>query len=389
MRIACVGTEWYPLCSGGLEKYVYGLTRALAAAGDEVDLFVTGASGVSDPLVALHSIATPGESLWKRMRDARHAFRSQFHGEYDVLNLHFAMNALPLIPFIDHRIPRVVHFHGPWAAEGRAEGGGEVGVRVKWLLEQFVYRRADRFIVLSTAFADILESYGVKRGRISVVPMGIDCALFAPASNRTAVREALRWPADIPVFFAARRLVHRVGLVELLRAAAIARDRGARFLLKIAGKGALRPALEEEIRSLRLGDVVELLGFVSEEDLVRAYQSADATIVPSQALEGFGTTISESLACGTPVLVTPVGGMPEAVEPLCRELVTRSASPQDLALAMLAFVDGALPVPARERCREYAQEQFDWRTIAGSVRDIFLETTCVGRERPRHSRHAV
>jgi glycosyltransferase involved in cell wall biosynthesis len=371
MKIACVGTGWYPQTPGGLEKYLYGLTNALLDAGDSVDLFVTGNPELHRPNARAFSIGQPGEPLWRRMIDARTTFARSLRGPYDVLNLHFAMNALPLIPFIRHDTPRVINFQGPWAAESRAEGSGSLNASIKAMLERFVYQRADRFIVLSTAFKTVLMEYGIAADRISVIPMGIDVDFFVPAADRRAVRAAWGWPADATVFFTARRLVNRVGIHELLRAAALVRESRAGFVVKIAGKGPLRAELEAAIASLGLTGVVELLGFVSEDDLVRAYQAADVTILPTQSLEGFGTIISESLACGTPVIVTPIGGMPETVMPLGAGLVTASASPDDIAERMLAALDGKLSLPDAERCRAYALEHYDWRVVVQRVRAVF------------------
>jgi glycosyltransferase involved in cell wall biosynthesis len=371
MKIACVGTGWYPQSPGGLEKYLFGLTRALLRAGDTVDLFVLGDPHLDPPNGKAFSIGQPGTPLWKRMLDARKQFAKSFREPYDVVNIHFAMNALPLIPFIRHRAQRVFNFQGPWGQESRAEGSGSFGVAAKEAIERFVYKRTDRFIVLSGAFKEILTGYGVDPQRIYVIPMGIDCDFFTPATDRAAVRARLGWPANRKIFFTARRLVNRVGLHELIQAARIARDADPNVCVKIAGKGALRGELEKAIVELNLSDYVELLGFVSEEDLVCAYQAADVTILPTQSLEGFGTIISESLACGTPVIVTPVGGMPEYVSPMGAQLVMRSISPEDIARSMIGVMQNTLELPDSNACRAFAVEHFDWNNVVQEIRAVF------------------
>lgn len=373
MRIACIGTGWYPQNPGGLEKYVHGMTRASLNAGDEVDLFVTGDPKVDGERVRAYSIGDPRTPLWKRMMDARFAFAKHFQEPYDVVNIHFAMNALPLIPFIKHRTPRVVHFHGPWAAESRAEGGGAFASSMKAALERFVYARSDRFIVLSTAFKEILQGYGVDAARIHVIPMGIDVDFFKPPSDRHTVRATLGWPLTPTIFFTARRLINRVGLLQLVDAARIVRSANDNFLIKIAGKGPLREELETAIADRGLTDCVELLGFVSEERLVQCYQAADVTVLPSQSLEGFGTIISESLACGTPVIVTPIGGMPEALTAFAKELITDSPAPVDIAARMDAVLRGTLQLPGSEQSRAYARQNFDWTVVYRRARNVFLD----------------
>lgn len=372
MKIACIGAGWYPQTPGGLEKYVYGMVHEAVRDGDDVDLFVTGQPVSWDPRARVTSLADPAAPLWRRARSARAGFAKNYREPYDVLNIHFAMNALPLLPFISHRTLRVVHFHGPWAAESRAEGGGLLGAAVKAALERFVYRSADRLITLSTAFKQILvDEYGIDARRIAVVPMGIDTTFFHPAADRPAVRAELGWQRDATVFFTARRLVNRVGLMELIEAAAIAREAQSNFVLKIAGRGPLREQLERAITEHKLNDCVELLGFVSEEGLVHAYQAADWTILPTQSLEGFGTIISESLACGTPVIVTPVGGMPEAVAPLDPQLIASGVTPNHIAERMRAVLDGSLVGPDTATCRAYAEEHYDWRAVWQRIRTVF------------------
>ena len=154
----------------------------------------------------------------------------------------------------------------------------------------------------------------------------------------------------------------------------IVRDAYSSIVLKIAGKGPLRGELETTIARLGLDDCVELMGFVSEDDLVRCYQAADVTVLPTQSLEGFGTIISESLACGTPVIATPVGGMPEALEPLEPALITRSADSEDIAARMIGVLDATVPLPSNVACRTYAVERFDWRIICADVRSVFARS---------------
>ena len=76
---------------------------------------------------------------------------------------------------------------------------------------------------------------------------------------------------------------------------------------------------------LGLQDHVRLLGHVPEADLPLAYRAADLTVMPTASLEGFGLSVIESLAAGTPVLATPVGGMLDILPPLGEQLVLEGA----------------------------------------------------------------
>jgi glycosyltransferase involved in cell wall biosynthesis len=94
--------------------------------------------------------------------------------------------------------------------------------------------------------------------------------------------------------------------------------------------------------------------------------------MPSQSLEGFGLVLLESLACGTPALCTPVGGMPEVVKPFYPALVTQSADENAIAERLIDFLTGCLELPSREACREYAVTNFDWNEIAPRIREVLL-----------------
>ncbi|GAC1305586.1 MAG: glycosyltransferase family 4 protein [Vulcanimicrobiaceae bacterium] len=358
------GNGWYPQNAGGLEKYQYGLARTLTASGASVDYFCTGRPTAWDERARTVAIAEPGAGTLATLVAIARAYARAYREPYDVVDLHFAFYALPLLPRIGRRTPRVVHFHGPWALESRAEGGGTLACALKAALERYVFARADRFVTLSTAFATILhESYGVARERIDVIPMGIDCDVFTPADRR-AVRERLGWTTDRPIVFTARRMVHRVGVTELLEAYRLLRRRGIRLSLKIAGRGPLLEELRASVVRDGLGDDVEFLGFVSEERLIDAYRAADVTLLPTQSLEGFGTIIAESLACGTPAIGTPVGGIVETLAALDPSLLARSATPEAIADLMDDFANGRLAVPDAARCRLHAEEHFAWPKIA-------------------------
>ena len=94
-----------------------------------------------------------------------------------------------------------------------------------------------------------------------------------------------------------------------------------RARLAIAGTGSSDSSLREQVTHLALEDRVRFVGRISDSDLVNSYRTADLVVMPSQALEGFGLTTAEALACGTPVVGTPIGATPEllaGIDPCAR-----------------------------------------------------------------------
>ncbi len=100
--------------------------------------------------------------------------------------------------------------------------------------------------------------------------------------------------------------------------------------------------------------------------------------MPTVALEGFGLITVESLASGTPVLVTPVGGLPEAVAGLSRDLVLPATGAAAIAEGLGAALDGSLKLPDADACRAYARDNFDNSVIAKRVASVYGEAIKAG-----------
>jgi glycosyltransferase involved in cell wall biosynthesis len=291
----------------------------------------------------------------------------------DAINLHFALYVFPLLQSLPKDVPVTFTFHGPWAIESQWEGDNQWSVLCKQWIENRVYCHCDRFIVLSKAFGNILhQTYRVPWHKIYVIPGGVNTVLFQPSQSRTQARALLQWPQDRFILFTARRLVHRMGLDNLLNALAIVRQKKVDIWLAIAGNGPLRVHLERQIQELGLSQHVQLLGFLPDKQLPLAYQAADFTIVPSQSLEGFGLVVVESLACGTPVLGTPVGGMQEILTAFSPQLIADSVQTHAIAHQIEAVIRGDISIPSRTDCREYAATQFNWPKIASQVQQVLL-----------------
>lgn len=126
--------------------------------------------------------------------------------------------------------------------------------------------------------------------------------------------------------------------------------------------------MQARIEAAGLTAHVRLIGFLSEESLPLAYRAADVGVTPSQALEGFGLVALECLAAGTPVVVTPVGGLPEAVGPLTT-LVCENAGAGALAERIGAMID-SVERPSAAACRAHARAH-DWDVIAGRVAEVY------------------
>jgi glycosyltransferase involved in cell wall biosynthesis len=371
--ILCLGMEWFPHNPGGLNRYVYELMLQLATDGDVVEFCGVDLPLKSEHPILLTNLVSEQSNLATRLWSIGREFDRRQFRQPDAINLHFALYSWPILNKLPPDVPVTFNFQGPWALESQQEGAKPWSVAFKRWIENRVYRRCDRFIVLSRAFGEILHrEYHIPWEQIHIIPGGVDIERFELNLTRQQARAVLGFPQDRPILFTPRRLVQRMGIDILLQALVAVKSKVPDVWLAIAGKGALRPVLEQRSDQLGLQAHVKFLGYVPDEQLPVAYQAADLTVVPSQSLEGFGLILLESLACGTPVLSTPVGGMPEVLLPFQPALVTDSPASEALAARLIDLLTGKIPLPDRAACREYAMSNYDWKKIAPKVRAVLL-----------------
>jgi glycosyltransferase involved in cell wall biosynthesis len=374
--ILCLGLGWFPKTPGGLERYMYELTQKLAANQDQIEVCGVGLPEAEPNMgIKLTNLGSPDAPILQRLWTIRENFRKTRVGNPDAINLHFALYSLPILDLLPKKVPITFNFHGPWAFESEQEVAEKrFSILVKqWLIEKRTYHRCDRLIVLSKAFGRILhEEYQIPWEKIHVIPGGVDIERFQPKLSKESCREKLNWPSDRQILFTSRRLVHRVGVDKLLTALAKIKHNVPDVWLAIGGRGPIQAELQQQATELRLDNHVKFLGFLPDDELPLAYQAADLTVMPSQSFEGFGLALVESLACGTPVLCTPVGGMPEILQPFSPDLITSSIEASSIAERLEQVLLGKVSIPLPQDCRQYAVGNFDWNKIAQDVRQILL-----------------
>lgn len=254
--------------------------------------------------------------------------------------------------------------HSPLVEEMRIAWGGrqwtgrlKAALGLGWLerLESRILRWSDVVVVLSEFTRALLSRrYGQEVGdRARRIDGWTDSGAFHPLDEPLQeARRRLGWPSKTPVFFVLRRLERRMGVDRLLAACTIVRRAGHDFHVVIGGTGSEGRNLRDECRRLGLGDVVSFVGRVPQEMLATAYGACDASIVPTAELECFGIIALESIACGRPALVTPVGALPEVVSQFEREWIARDASPAGIGELLCRFLEGDLPDVDPERVAE-------------------------------------
>lgn len=372
-RCVHLGLGWIGDKGGGLERYQDGICRQHFRAGVEVAALVQSRCAVRNH-GSYHAIAfaSPDERRRVKLRQLRQFLPTLF-GSPSILVSHHASVSDTALPMIADT-PHVVHFHGPWAQEARVEGAPLWKSWLQKRQETRVYRSADRILTLSKAFADlVIRDYGVDEDRVRVVPGAIDALAADPRMSRHEARMALGWPTDRPILLSIRRLVRRVGIDVLIGAVARLVRRHPDVLVLIGGTGRLQLELAARIHDEGLSDHVRLLGFVPPESLSTAYRACDFSVIPTQSLEGFGLVTLESMAAGSPAVVTPVGSLGEVVGPLSESLILPGKSERAIAEGLDRILSGTVRLPDDQACRDYVRHHFDWSVIAPRVLDVYRE----------------
>jgi len=184
-----------------------------------------------------------------------------------------------------------------------------LAVRVMKKIQKYVADGADAVVTPSEYLKKIISNWGVEKGKINVIYNGFDMAI--PKSSKSAIRHKLGLTGTIIV--SAGRLVPWKGFSALIEAFSEVKRVIPDAALFIAGEGPLRHELEEKVRELGLFESITFLGKTPQEKLFEYVRAADIFVL-NTGYEGFSHQLLETMALGTPIITTPVGGNVELIE---------------------------------------------------------------------------
>ncbi len=214
-------------------------------------------------------------------------------------------------------------------------------------------RQAGAVVAVSSALKARLIEYGVDAARTHVLRNGVDTDVFRPVPVADA-RASLGLGAGA-VFASVGNLVAAKGHDLVIEA--VATIPGA--TLVIVGDGPERQRLAERARALGVSQRVRFLAVRPQRDLAVVYSAVDALVLASTR-EGWPNVVLEAIACGTPVIATPVGGVPEIIANSVVGTIVDERSPLALASAMTRVLSTP---PGRQALTDYAA-RFGWRETA-------------------------
>ena len=290
--------------AGGAEIHLFEIFGRLAAAGDRVTMLCAGfPGGAAEATIAGVHVRRLGGNRLGYYTQAVQACRAYIARERpDVLVE--ALNKMPFLAPLYTRIPLVAvvhHLFGTTAFQQVPAPVAAAVVGAEWLIPR-LYRRAT-FVAISDSSRDDMVERGIPASAIRVVLCGVDHARYRPDPS-------VRDPRPLIVFVG--RLERYKRLDVLVDAVAEVRRGGVDAHAVIAGTGDALDAVRAQVRALGLEACVGVPGFVDEAEKVRLLQAAHVAVQPSEK-EGWGLTVIEANACGTPCVAAAVPGLRDSV----------------------------------------------------------------------------
>jgi glycosyltransferase involved in cell wall biosynthesis len=250
------------------------------------------------------------------------------------------------------------HFGKPVVITAR---GTDVNLIPRYRLPRAMIRWAARhaagIVTVARALKDDLVRVGVPAGRIEVLRNGVDLQLFRPI-EREAGRRKLELSRT--TLLSVGHLIPRKAHDLVIRAMRWLPEMG----LIVVGDGPERGALVALARESGAGERVRFVGALAQEELRNYYGAADALVLASSR-EGWANVLLESMACGTPVVASKIGGTPEVVSEPEAGVLMAERTPEAIADAVQRLFSR---YPDRGATRRYAEE-FSWEeTTRGQLR---------------------
>jgi len=348
--------------AGGAEIHLFEIFGRLAARGHRIRLVCSGWPG-APPTATIagveiarvggrHSFALRGR---RAVRRAIRAERPDVVVE-DINKLPLFLVDLAKLPFcavVPHLFGETAFEEAPWPMAAAV-----------WAAERPLpraYRRA-AFHAISESTRDDLVARGVPASRVRVIHPGVDGVRYRPAPDGCR--------SSAPSFLYVGRLKRYKGIGLAIRALARARARRPDLSLDIAGSGDHRAELERLTGDLGLAGAVRFHGFVGEEQKIGLLQRAWANVFPSPK-EGWGITVVEAAACGTPSIASDSPGLRDSVRDGITGFLVPHGDVDAIAARMLELAEApALVANLGSGARRFA-EGLTWeRTAADTERHL-------------------
>jgi glycosyltransferase involved in cell wall biosynthesis len=413
MRICLLTYRGNPY-SGGQGIYVYYLSREFQRMGHEVEVIAGAPLPEVSEGVILHqlrssSIYHPGTSFRKNLPKVRNlvdlhelcasrvgifaepwAFSFRAYAKlkelckqrrFDIIHDNQGLG-YGLLLMKKLNIPVIATIHHPLPIDRQADLEQANGLRERWRIKKFysfirmqafVARRLDRIITVSQSSAkDTRLFFKVPADKLRVIYNGIDTQIYSMNEEASPNRDGLIMVGNTDD--------RKKGVLYLLQALELLREDGIKLTIVddaerhssyIEDVGPLPSYGFKLVRKLNLDGMVHFTGRLTREELAQHYSAAQIAVVPS-LYEGFGIPAAEAMACGTPVIATTGGALPEVVGNA--GILVPPGSADALAVAIKQLLnDEEIQRRMSEAGRKRVEEKFNWEQAARRTLEVYQE----------------
>ena len=389
MRVLMLSWEYPPFVIGGIAAHVDGLARAMARSGHDVVVLSLqrhepGTDPVPDDEVVdgvrvLRAVTDlpwlPDDDLVARMASANHQLvgLTARLGDWrpEVVHAHdwlvaWAGDTLKTLL----GVPLVATIH----ATERGRHGGHVppGMpaainAVEWWL---TYQAREVIACSKFMVREVVSGFELPVEKVHLVPNGVDPELWALTTGKPVSREQL--------VVAWGRVQYEKGFQVLVRAIGELRNRLPGVRCIIAGRGSYLSELQTQIDVEGVTDIVDLAGFVPDEDLRAILQRAGCVIIPS-LYEPFGIVALEGMAAGAPTIVARTGGLAEILDGTKGGMLFEPGNHHDLADRIhTVLTDKTVAATMRTEAAKLIEANYTWDAIAASTIAVYEVATRPG-----------
>jgi glycogen(starch) synthase len=372
--------EYPPLVVGGIAAHVEGLATAMARAGHDVVVASLQHPGTPDDRTVdgvrvLRADTAlpwlPDDNLVARMASANHqlvqladrlgAWRPDVVHAHDWLVAWAGDTLAALLG-----VPLVATIH---ATERGRHGGhlppglpGEINSVEWWLTYQA------REVIACSRFMvrEVVQGFELPPEKVHLVPNGVDVAQWAGAPDARAGNSAAE-----PLVVAWGRIQYEKGFQVLARAIGELRHRVPGIRCIVAGRGTYLPELQTHVDMEGVSDLVQLAGFVPDDELRALLARAACVVIPS-LYEPFGIVALEGMAAGAPTIVARTGGLAEIVDGTDAGVLFEPGNHHELADRIAGVIaDPALSDSLRTNAKALLKRTYTWDAIAAATVGVY------------------
>ncbi len=383
MRVLTLSWEFPPQVVGGLGRHVYELSQRFANHGVKSHILTPlvddcpsyeESRGAKIYRVGCPATRTKGFKSWIFGFNSdliREGIKLDYQvGGFDLVHAHdwlvgYAGRSLSRVL----NVPLVSTIHA--TESGRNQGLHNPMQKEIHDIERNLVLESERIVCCSNYMrAEIKSLFNASPSRIVVIPNGV-------SMSRSAVKDfSLNLETEgindrDQVIFYIGRLVREKGVTTLIRAFLKISQEMPSAKLIIGGQGPQASELQELVEELDLNDRVWFTGYVSEELRDWIYRRANVAVFPS-LYEPFGIVALEAMACGTPVIVSDVGGLAEIVSHGETGIKVAPADEEDLAFAILRILsDSYLASRLRFQALRLIKDKYNWDNITDKTSQVY------------------